>query len=247
MTIRENIPVSPGYYRIVLEAPFLARVSCPGQFCLLSIPGVFLRRPFSIYGVRGINIEFLYRVVGKGTEALSRCRKGEKLTVFGSLGNGYDVSRVKKGVTPLLVAGGTGIASLSFLAQKLPTPGILFYGARQKKDLVGIERFKKLKWKISIATEDGSTGFKGFVTDACNEHMKSPACGDAVLYSCGPHPMMEKVAALAKSHGIEGYVSLEEMMACGVGNCQGCAVRINGAHKMVCKDGPVFDIHDVDW
>jgi dihydroorotate dehydrogenase electron transfer subunit len=211
------------------------------------VPGVFLRRPFSIYGVRGSRIEFLYRVVGKGTETLSQLKAGSAITLLGPLGAGYDLARVKKGVTPLLVAGGTGIASLSFLAERLPVAGILFYGARQKKDLVGVERFKKMGWEISIATEDGSQGLRGFVTDACGSHVAGPVCGKIVLYSCGPHPMLRKVAAIARTHGIEGYVSLEEMMACGVGNCQGCAVSISGTYKMVCKDGPVFNINDVDW
>lgn len=247
MIIRENRNVCPGYYRIVFEAPFLARVSCAGQFCLVSVPGVFLRRPLSITGSAGKKLSFLYRVVGPGTANLAALKAGTAVTVLGPLGNGYDLRPLKKGITPVLVAGGTGIASLAFLAQQLPRVGVLFFGARCAKDLVALEGFRKRGWKIHLATEDGSRGHRGYVTDRLLEYAAAADPATTVLYACGPHPMLEKVAEIARTYRIEGYVSLEEMMACGLGNCQGCAVKIQDSYKMVCKDGPVFAINDVAW
>ena len=101
-----------------------------------------------------------------------------------------------------------------------------------------MKEFKKLGWKVFVSTEDGSEGYKGFVTDLLAKQIKNKS----IIFVCGPTPMMKKVTDIAKENNISGYASLEEKMACGVGNCQGCAVKIGGKHKMVCKDGPVFDI-----
>jgi dihydroorotate dehydrogenase electron transfer subunit len=232
---------------MVLSAPYLARVSVPGQFCLLKAPGVFLKRPLSIFNAGGSELEFLYRVVGKGTKSLSSLGRGEAVEVLGPLGTGYDTSRLTKGTEPVLIAGGTGVASLHFLARKLRRPGILFYGAKSKKELISLTDLKKLGWKIVIATEDGSQGFKGYVTPAFARYQAENPEKEKIMFACGPHVMLERVAAIAREHNIHGYVSLVEMMACGVGNCQGCAVSICGEYIMVCKDGPVFDIRDVDW
>lgn len=221
------------------------------------MPGVFLRRPLSIYATKDDNIEFLYRVVGTGTENLSKLEKGDKIDVLGPLGNDYDTSMFSKaasplfdkegvrGSSPVLIAGGTGIASLSFLADKLKRPGILFFGAKNKANIIGIENFKRRKWNIKIATEDGSKGHKGYITDLfASTDFKNK---NIILYCCGPSPMLKKMAELAAKYNYSGYASLEEMMACGTGICQGCAVKAGGTYKMVCKDGPVFDMKDVEW
>ena len=221
----------------------------------MSVPGVFLRRPLSIFGTtgsrrRGVTeqeIEFLYRVVGPGTGNLATLKAGTAVTVLGPLGTGYNVQSVKKGETPVLVAGGTGIASLAFLADRLPVPGVLFYGGRSNNDLVALDRFTSRGWLVNIATEDGSRGHRGYITDLFKDFAAKTKPGSAVVFACGPRPMLEKVAETARKNGLGGCVSLEEMMACGVGNCQGCAVSINGSYKMVCKDGPVFDMREIDW
>jgi dihydroorotate dehydrogenase electron transfer subunit len=142
---------------------------------------------------------------------------------------------------PILIAGGTGIASLYFFAQRSSQKGVLYYGAKNKKDLLCLPKFKKLGWKVVIATEDGSAGAKGFITPLFErdlQKMNSP-----YIYVCGPMPMIEAVIKIAKKHNLKGCASLEEKMACGVGNCQGCAIKINGQNKMVCKDGTVFDFN----
>ena len=229
----------------MLEAPSLARVSFPGQFCLLTVPGVFLRRPLSIFQAAAARVEFLYRVVGKGTEELSKRAPGGMVRVLGPLGTGYPVGAARA-KTPLLVAGGTGVASLNFLAQKL-SGGILFYGAKTKSEIVCTEGFKKPGWKVMTATEDGSSGCKGFVTELLDRHLSGSPAGKTIVYTCGPHAMMKKVAEICAVHSVPGYASLEEKMACGVGNCQGCPVEISGEHKLVCKDGPVFNMQAIDW
>jgi dihydroorotate dehydrogenase electron transfer subunit len=166
--------------------------------------------------------------------------------VLGPLGSGYDPGAVKGNKVPVLVAGGTGIASLNFLAERLKVKGMLFCGARTKKELVGLERFKKLGWQVETATDDGTNGFKGFVTDLCGGAFSKMTCSEIILYCCGPHGMLKECLALSKKHNIRGYASLEEMMACGTGNCQGCAVKINGEYKRACSDGPVFSLKDID-
>lgn len=153
---------------------------------------------------------------------------------------------MKGNKVPVLIAGGTGIASLSFLAERLKVEGIIFTGSRTKKELVGLDRFRKLGWQVETATDDGSAGFKGFVTDLCGGPLAKMACRETVMFCCGPRGMLKRCAALAKKYNIEGYASLEEMMACGTGCCQGCAVKISGEYKRACSDGPVFRLGDID-
>jgi dihydroorotate dehydrogenase electron transfer subunit len=232
---------------MVVDAPAIARLSVPGQFCMLTLPGVFLRRPLSIHAAAGNHLAFIYRVVGTGTSQLSRLCVGDAVQVLGPLGKGYPLPALRRPALPLLVAGGTGIASLGFLARSCRTPGILFYGARTKKDLICLREFRAAGWKIMTATDDGSAGFAGYVTDLFAAYLNKHAGNGQVMYTCGPHVMMKKAAAAAVAHGIAGYASLEEVMACGLGNCQGCAVLIAGAYKMACKDGPVFPITTIQW
>ena len=210
---------------------------------MLKAPGVFLRRPLSIFSASGSKIEFLYKVIGKGTKALSDLRKGEKIEVLGPLGNSYVTDTSK---TPLLVAGGTGVASLNFLARKLKNQGIIFYGAKKKAEFVPLELSARPGWKVSFSTEDGSRGVKGLVTASLEKYLKENPGKIFVVYACGPNPMLRAVSGICKQYKAEAYVSLEEMMACGVGNCQGCPVRSGNTYKMVCKDGPVFNINDVE-
>jgi len=226
-----------------MQTKSLARFSFPGQFCMLKAPGVFLRRPLSIFSAFGNRLEFLYKVIGKGTKALSELKKGEQIEVLGPLGNSYLLETSK---TPLLVAGGTGVASLNFLAQKLKRAGVIFYGAKKKTEFVPLETSAKRGWKVSFSTEDGSRGEKGLVTESFENYLKQNGGRNFIVYACGPNAMLRAVSDICKQYKSEGYVSLEEMMACGVGICQGCPAKSGGTYKMVCKDGPVFNINDVE-
>jgi dihydroorotate dehydrogenase electron transfer subunit len=236
--IKSNKHICLSFYELVIEAKNMVSVAVPGQFCMVSIPNAYLRRPLSIYKTTKTTVSFLYKIVGKGTEVLSTLKSGGSVKVLGPLGTGYPINQKSVVGEPILVAGGTGIASIHFLASKLKKKGILFYGARTKQELLCLSEFKKIGWKVFVATEDGSKGFKGFVIDLLKEKIKK----DNIVYTCGPTPMMKKVISIVKKLNLKGYACLEEKMACGTGNCQGCAVKVGDEYKMVCKDGPVFPI-----
>lgn len=211
---------------------------------MLKIPGTYLRRPLSVYSVSGARVEFLYKAVGKGTDILAGLARGSKIDVLGPLGNGYPYKKYENKF-PVLVAGGTGAASLNFLAEKLKREGLLFYGARNKVEHVCLDNFRQAGWKIELATDDGSAGYKGIITDLLENYLAGKDRKELVVYACGPHAMLKKTAEIARDYGVKCFVSLEEKMACGVGNCQGCAVKSGETYKMVCKDGPVFPIDEI--
>lgn len=244
LEITENKNICLNFYKFSVVSKKIADAATAGQFCMIGLEKVFLRRPLSIYSVDKNNgtVSFLYKVVGKGTDILASLPVGSKVNVLGPLGQGYNL-QVKDNVEPVLVAGGTGIASIHFLASSLSKPGSLYYGVRKKEELMCLDEFEKMGWKINISTEDGSCGYKGFVTDLLSKQIQQ----NSIIYVCGPTPMMKKIAEIAKNKNISGYASLEQKMACGVGNCQGCAVKINNAYKMACKDGPVFPLSDITF
>ena len=250
LKIKENKNLGLNFYKISVVSKQIASAACAGQFCMIGIERVFLRRPLSIYSVdkKTGTVSFLYKVVGKGTDILANMQEGESVKILGPLGKGYPIE-FENNLAPVLVGGGTGIASIHFLAESLKIlkknfekTGSIYYGVRTKKELVCLNEFKKMGWNVFVSTEDGSQGYKGYVTDLLAKQIKK----ESVVYVCGPTPMMKKVISIAKDNNISGYASLEEKMACGVGNCQGCAVKISGKHKMVCKDGPVFDIAEIE-
>ncbi|MDR1952247.1 MAG: dihydroorotate dehydrogenase electron transfer subunit [Elusimicrobiota bacterium] len=234
------------FFEMKAEWISAAKICAPGQFFMINIPGVFLRRPMGVHKIEKKTISFLYKVAGKGTGILSQMKKG-KIEILGPLGNGYDLNIGSK--TPVLIAGGTGIASLYCLAAAIKKKkGILFYGARSRKDLICLDKFRKLGWRVFISTEDGSKGYKGFVTEMFEKDLalrfrEKENFSSYYIYVCGPSPMMNAAIKIARHYSLSGCVSLEEKMACGVGNCQGCSVLIDGQNKMVCKDGPVFYIN----
>ena len=242
LEIIENKNICLNFYKFSVVSKEIASAACAGQFCMIGLEKVFLRRPLSIYSAdkKTGTVSFLYKVVGKGTDILANLPIGSFVKVLGPLGHGYPLD-IKDNVEPVLVAGGTGVASIHFLASSLSKPGSLYYGVRKKEELMCLTEFENMGWKINISTEDGSYGYKGFVTDLLAKQVQQ----NSVIYVCGPTPMMKKVAEIAKEKNISGYASLEQKMACGVGNCQGCAVKIKNSYKMACKDGPVFSIADI--
>ncbi|MBI5236525.1 MAG: dihydroorotate dehydrogenase electron transfer subunit [Deltaproteobacteria bacterium] len=259
--ILHNKKVVDDYFRMRLS--WSGMEVRPGQFIMLRVSDgldPLLRRPFGIYNVIGAKkttgfsfkrptgVEILYRVVGKGTAILSSKEPGERINVLGPLGNGWVEPEEARNV--IMVAGGVGLAPMLPLAQRLKA-GALLFGARHKADTKIVAGFSGLGCKIKIATDDGSRGFKGFVTGLLAKEIKP----DSVIYACGPAPMLKAVAVIALASGARCFVSLERTMACGIGVCLGCAVK-TGAHKagyeadgfsMVCSDGPVFDSTDIDW
>ena len=243
--IIENVNVAPGYYRItiMLSKP-LGRVS-PGQFVMIGVPGreVFLRRPFSIYGVREKRMTVMYRVVGTGTAFLSKAATGVGVMVLGPLGRGFTL---KKTGECLVVAGGIGFAGLKMVIDKLGDRATLFLGITEKAEL-SITEGLKIRC-MHTSTLDGSNGFKGNVVDLLGKHLDSYRGKNVEIFACGPVGMVKSLKALLGPVRIPCQVSVEERMACGMGLCFGCAVETKdeaNPFKRVCKEGPVFSLWDL--
>ena len=242
-----------GVYLFRLEAPEIAKAARPGQFVMVRCgKDTILPRPFSVHSANGKEIALLINVVGKGTGWLSLKKKGEMLDIFGPLGNGYTISEKTKNL--LLVAGGIGIAPLRFLAERAAEEGkkvTIIMGAKSRESLFPLNTPQRL-YNIGMlpanvqcltATEDGSEGFKGLATYLIPHYLKNID----QIFACGPAAMYKTMAQMPELRGKDIQLSLEIMMGCGVGVCQGCAIKTKNGLKQVCKDGPVFGMGEVEW
>ncbi|MFH1943043.1 MAG: dihydroorotate dehydrogenase electron transfer subunit [bacterium] len=238
---------------ISLEAAEIARESFPGQFVHVRVStGIdpLLRRPLSIHRVdhaRG-TIELLYRVVGSGTALMQSWERGRVVDLMGPLGNGFDVN--KSFTHALVVAGGMGSAPIFFLVDELIASGksvTLFWGVKEGGEIFREENFKNRGVEVRLASEDGSREYKGFVTDLMEEFLSDQKNASGLEgFVCGPKPMLKKIQTLAKRTSFDWQVSMEEKMACGVGVCLGCPVKMRqGGFRMICSDGPVFNLKEV--
>jgi dihydroorotate dehydrogenase electron transfer subunit len=247
--ITANQKAGENYWHLEFESSLIAKQARPGQFVNIRVNAGFeplLRRPLSIHGVGAAKVKVIYEVVGRGTQMLAKKLPGEFLDIIGPLGNGFDYPPQAKSLPAkyILIAGGMGVAPLVFLAQKLNKPLVLI-GARSKSKLICQREFKSLGCLVKVATDDGSSGFKGKVTDLLRVVL------DGVkprgLFSCGPQVMLKTVAQIARENKISSQLSLEEHMACGLGACLGCVVQTKHGYKSVCKDGPVFSGEELVW
>ena len=254
--IMQNEWVAPNFYKMRIKSAYLAANIRPGQFLeVKSSSGLdpFLRRPIGCHRVVKNCVEMLYEVVGKGTEALSLKKKGEYLSVVGPLGNGFSIISSPK--TAMIVAGGIGVAPLVALAEALrkkKNKVCAIIGARTKSHVLCEKEFKSLRCAVKIVTEDGSKGCKGLATDVLMSTLSTGSRNLSAIYACGPTGMLKTVAQLAKAKEIPCQISLEERIACGVGVCLGCPIRVRKTltdfeYKMVCKDGPIFRAEDIAW
>ena len=254
------------YFRLVLRAPQIAPLIQPGQFAHVRIPPLkdaLLRRPFSIFQVADDTFSILYKTVGKGTDALSRMRAGEELSVIAPLGHGFTVPK-PGGETPLLVAGGYGMAAMYLLAQHSPQKGIVFVGGRRRMDILCEKEFAALGWDVRVTTEDGSHGEKGLVTqplltelDRRSTKSKSEMtrASSRRLHEsylrCGPTPMLKAVGKIAEDFNVAAELSMDEHMCCGVGVCLTCVIPVKTGdgweYQRTCTEGPVFDSRQVVW
>ncbi len=252
--ILSNKAVGRGYRRMKLKAEGIGKTAAPGQFVMLRVTrnlDPLLARPFGIFStVSGNIIEIVYRIVGRGTILLSDAGPGDELFMLGPLGNGFPA--VRKNAVPILVSGGSGFPPLYFLASKTRKRAVVLLGAKSEdclppKDVIG--GFKKLSSQVRIATEDGSAGETGLITDLLADVLERRSMkGEPVVYACGPNAMLCAVSMIAQKAGIECYVSMEERMACGVGACMGCSIHMNmGGYSRACKEGPVFDSREIRW
>lgn len=250
-TIVENKQLSPSYFLMILRAPEIAREALPGQFIMVSCGGdAFLKRPMGLSHVnaRAGEIGFIYRAVGLGTNFLKEKQKGEEVEVIGPLGNHFEIKPQARSVA--LVGGGTGIGPLILYAKRLTETSkkiavYTFIGARSAKLLCGEAELRQYSEELFVATDDGSKGQHGFVTEAFVSFLQEKTV--EYIITCGPTAMMERVASLAAEHTIPAQASLEEYMACGFGVCLGCPCETQDGYKMVCVDGPVFDTQKLVW
>ncbi len=258
-----NHPLGNGVFLLEFSHGDLAGSLSAGQFVMVGMPGtgIFLRRPFSVCGLPGTfsdsppdAVQILYKVTGRGTAVLSGLAPGAALTVLGPLGNGFPLPA--GGRIPLLIAGGIGSAPFPALAAAMTSAGrkqpILFYGGRSENDLPLLDWFQDRCETVHTATEDGSAGDKGFVTEPLLRRLDDWKASDLEMFACGPEPMLRAIRDLAVPREIRCHVSLEAHMACGFGVCIGCVVPTwneNGSREYtrICVDGPVLPAEKLAW
>ena len=237
--IVSNRRLAPNVFEMVLRGDCSA-VAAPGQFVNLRLDGFYLRRPISVCNVDGEMLTLIYKVVGRGTEAMSRMQPGEKLDALVGLGNGYSLDEC--GDRPMLIGGGAGVPPMYLLARRLLTRGAdvtVVLGFNAREEIFYEEEFRALGAKVVVATADGSYGVRGFVTDA----MKQLPAPSAVC-ACGPEPMLKAVYNAAD---VPGQFSFESRMGCGFGACMGCTCKTKYGAKRICKDGPVLRREEIVW
>jgi dihydroorotate dehydrogenase electron transfer subunit len=257
--ILTNREVAEDFYLARLAAPHIAGEALPGQFVNLKVnAGVtpFLRMPLSVCDVNpdAGYIDVLYQEAGPKTQALCKQPIGEELSCLGPLGHPF--THPDKGTDCVLVGGGIGVPPMIFLGRRLMREGFdvaLLIGARSAAKHLSDELLEGTALRIGRATDDGSLGHCGLVTDLLRQELES--AGSKVVYTCGPHAMIEAVADVSREFDAACQVSLEEYMACGIGICVGCVVRVENAdgkteygdYKRICIDGPVFDAREICW
>ncbi len=219
----------------------------PGQFVNIKLDGLYLRRPISVCDCIGCVLTLIYKVVGKGTELMSKMTQCDELDVLTGLGNGYDLT--KSGETPLLIGGGVGVPPLYMLCRKLAEEGkhpTVVLGFNKAEEVFYPNEFAALGAEVKVATVDGSVGVKGFVTDAIAA-LADEGKKFSYFYTCGPEPMLKAVYNSPVLDGVEGEFSFEERMGCGFGACMGCSCKTVTGYKRICKDGPVLEKKEILW
>lgn len=234
--ILSNEKIARDVYKMVLEGD-TQYITAPGQFINIRLEGKFLRRPISVCDCDGSTITIIYKVVGSGTEYMSKLEKGRVLDILTGLGNGYDIS---KSTNPLLIGGGAGVPPLYMLAKKLIASGqkpVVILGFNTEEEIFYEQEFKSIGCDVRVTTVDGSYGIKGYVTDAFPDDYD-------YFYTCGPMPMFRAIEKAAKT---SGQYSFEERMGCGFGACMGCSCKTKYGSKRICKDGPVLEREEIIW
>jgi dihydroorotate dehydrogenase electron transfer subunit len=236
-TVLSNKKIAKNTYEMVLNGDCTG-IKC-GQFVNIKLDGFYLRRPISVCKVENDQLTIIYKVVGKGTEAMAKMEKGTELLTLTGLGNGYDIS--VSGEKPLLVGGGAGVPPMYQLCRELVKEGksvSVILGFNSADEVFYEEEFKALGATVIVATADGSYGVKGFVTDAFD------MVDYTYFYTCGPEPMLK---AVYNKSTTSGQFSFEERMGCGFGACMGCSCKTKYGNKRICKDGPVLVKEEIIW
>lgn len=263
--VLSNQEISPGYFRMRILAPGYKDITQPGQFVMFrvrrSLPPL-LRRPFGIFQIGFLPadcdgsaekeyIELIYKVVGSGTEVMSELHHGDRIELLGPLGRGFEIDDADG--DKILIGGGIGLVPLYMLAASLDDRSRtrLLIGGRSREDIITVTEFERLGVTTHVTTEDGSLGESGLITRILERKLdKYPK---SKVYSCGPMPMLRAVEAICAERNISLQVSLEALMACGVGACLGCVVKgqdhseQNPQYLCTCRQGPVFHSQELDW
>jgi len=235
--IESNVKIAKDVYKMILSGD-TSKITAPGQFVNIKIEGQYLRRPISVCDAEGNTLTLIYKVVGVGTEIMSKMEKGEELDILTGLGNGFDTS--KSGDKPLLIGGGVGVPPMYGLCKKLIGEGKkvkVVLGFNSADDIFYKEEFEALGAEVFVATADGSKYRKGFVTDILPDDY-------SYFYTCGPEPMLKSLYEKTKT---SGQLSFEERMGCGFGACMGCSCKTKYGDKRICKDGPVLVKEEIIW
>ena len=235
-TIKENVALTDSVYKMTLSGD-TTDIKC-GQFVNIKLDGLYLRRPISVCDCEDGVLTLVYKVVGKGTEQMSRMKDGT-LAILTGLGNGYDTSL--SGEKPLHLGGGLGVPPLYKLCKELIKEGkkpTVILGFNTESEIFYENEFKALGAEVKVTTADGSYGIKGFVTDAMKD------TDYTYIYTCGPEPMLK---AVYNASVTSGQFSFEERMGCGFGACMGCSCKTKYGNKRICKDGPVLEKEEIIW
>ena len=235
--IIENTPLTKDVYKMILSGD-TSHITASGQFVNILLDGFYLRRPISVCDWDDTTLTIIYKVVGHGTEAMSKMVPGKELDILTGLGNGYDLTLA--GDKPVLLGGGVGVPPMYGCAKKLVELGIkptVILGFNIQSEIFYEEEFKALGCETIVTTVDGSYGVKGFVTNALPENY-------TYFYTCGPEPMLK---AVYKATNTSGQMSFEERMGCGFGACMGCSCKTLTGYKRICKDGPVMKKEEILW
>jgi dihydroorotate dehydrogenase electron transfer subunit len=243
------------YCLLGFQAGRIAEEAQPGQFIMVRLSDNFyplLRRPISIHYVQDSTVEIYFQQTGIGTTLLGQKERGDFLDLIGPLGKGFHLELSSGEKMVALIGGGRGIAPLYFLAQRLRNLGVrplIFYGGKTQADIPLEKKFAEENFTIHLSTDDGSTGFKGFVTDLFYASLQK--FSPSRIFACGPEAMMQKVARIAREKNISAEFSLETIMGCGFGACWGCVRKIkNGPEEewsKICEEGPVFAGDRIIW
>jgi dihydroorotate dehydrogenase electron transfer subunit len=248
--IADNLPLNSKNNLLITEPLDSVIEPAPGQFYMIETGNTYdplLKRPFSYFRRTSGTIQFIYAVIGKGTSLMKDFRRGDTVNILGPLGTGYPSPG--NGKIPLLVAGGTGIASIFSMAEACSGKAHLVYGAKNRKELLILDELEKSGNELLICTDDYSFGKEGMVDGLVNDFLasRSTSLTSYVMYACGPKPMLKALSKIAADKNLKGYASMEENMACGFGACVGCVVNTISGYKRVCKEGPVFPIEEIVW
>ncbi|RKU11858.1 dihydroorotate dehydrogenase electron transfer subunit [Candidatus Poribacteria bacterium] len=251
-----NELVAENHYLLRCSCPEIAAGALPGQFIHVLIPqgsGLLLRRPFTIYTVEGDEITMLYQLIGEGTNVLSSLKRSDSIRVLGPLGNTFEISPAPD--PAVIVGGGAGIASLMLLAAALRENGahaLGLVGSMNSARLLSVEDLEAIGIETYIATDDGSVGHHGFVTELLMEILETHEMKNPQIYACGPDGMLRVVTKIALDYRIPAQLAMENRMGCALGVCLGCVCKVrmpSGGfeYQRVCTEGPVFNAEDIIW